>query len=772
MRSNNAFLDNIFNNTSSIFNKDNGMIHSNLFIMLNAYAEQLNDIDRLKNDTLDDTYLKSAHPDALENNFGSLVNFPKPPRLNTVTDGDEVYREILNSIFSAYLNGATELGMDVGLTTILSFLTQDETSTPVLTETNTVFLNTYNHTVELTYNATNISGNIAASVNDFIISPSGLTVSFYDDIHRTLTLSGNIPSSGQSYDIEYFRSHVQTSGTNWINFTNESETLPLPYNLNVKEKTFRNPHFSYWWNTFNRDGNGVLILDGTLDKSEQALVWRLPEKSIEYVSPYDGLFKNATINLYNLSGTIYDINDSNKDINPDFNIASPILNYSQEVSKSPNDFYVRYSANNSNFVPLTQFAGGFNFNLNIKSNFVVFNSNDFGTLDFFEKGTNFNQSDLFGFGTKHIWTNVKNTNGEYVLNDTSVFNREINFHKSILLNENFESGIDSLNKFTLLGQGQKNISEIVGVPLQQGEDCLQIVSSGNGLVACLPKFSPISILTSGNSLNVDFLDSFASGTNTFSSLTYIDSINSNIFTIDVGIDKNINSYNDKQPYYYKIHTVTFTPSPVIFDSGKVYLNNVPREYGWHKLELFFDKNSSGFSGLIDNYTFLNTNTNVSSGNLAAISLNQITNFPNNEFSYFDNFSISNYTPTQVKPEYQYSENIANDWQGAFLDQGTILNNKKFKGDKSANFIFELAIKGLQRKFLFIIKKIVNTLKPAHTLVEYNIQTDHVLNTTTTIVEFNNQSDNWETGNLFKNIIINQDVESDNIDDLPGAITIP
>jgi len=100
-----------------------------------------------------------------------------------------------------------------------------------------------------------------------------------------------------------------------------------------------------------------------------------------------------------------------------------------------------------------------------------------------------------------------------------------------------------------------------------------------------------------------------------------------------------------------------------------------------------------------------------------------------------------------------------------------LSNRTFEGTRTANFIFELIIKGLQDKFVFIIQDLALKLKPAHTLLDLNVQTDHTLNTTSLISTFVGDPRNWETGNLLESVHVTEEVDTDDILDLAGTITI-
>lgn len=1014
MNQNNKFLNTLFNNLSSVYSSNDGMINSNLFTLFNAYASVFQNIDDIREDTKNNTYLDYANTDVLEANFSAYVDFPKPPRLNTVTDGGEVYRAILRSIYDAFLNGSTEESMDVGLTTVLSFLTIDESTDSVVTESNNVFFDTFDRSIMLAYPATTSSGTVAQP-SDITISPSGLTVTNYNNSTQTITFTGSIPTSGQSYTITYFRSHTDQIDTNWINFTDPSGTSPLPTDLKTIENTFRNPKFSYWWNTFNRDGNGVQIIDGSLEQSEQALVWRLPEKYIRFVSPFNGENKQETINLYNLSGTVYDINSPNKSVNPDVPQTCGIISYVDEVSRTPADYYIRYSQNNSVFTPLDPFIGTVSQVERVSDRSVDFASENFGQLDFFEMGENFNLDDLFGFGTKNVWLNVENQDGLYSLSSNTFFDRPFSLHEDVLFYEFFENGERSLGRMSTIS-GASALTEVVGVPLQETEDCLMLFSGQSHVSPIIPS----GTLVSGNYVSIDIYDAFNSGTTAFVDLNIINPLNntisgtanfrfvvpditasgevtivpasgpsfyntplfnfvdtyfdsqdetdyvmdtfspslllvnfsgsvlpphqfhvevsgaasvlafgntgnlSNADRIEIQISKNKNfsivfqyaatnilggystsnqvvtwqagpglytnsgggvsfvltsigppavytsvgggggggvltldpnpsspyatlvftksgnsidgifnwatnyfsnnlgrvtgfapitglvqvqkyhpasigvavtsgaslyhykvgntsvmsnfyAGNYNKPYYYQIalsgNSIDFAPQNL--------LPTPTREQGWHRLVLDLGSGLSTFNGSLDDYNFVNQSFGFS-GNIgtvgklnssSGISMNHVSSVPDNEFSYFDNVKVSYYTPTQTRPQYDYVEDFTKDWQGSYIDQNAVLSNRKFRGTRQANFAFELIIKGLQNKFLYIIERLVHKLKPAHTLVDLNFQTDHTLNTTALLAEFTGDERNWETGNLLNKINVTTGVDPDDSLDLPGLITI-
>ncbi len=663
------------------------------------------------------------------------------------------------------MNGSTVDSLDTGLTTILSLLTTDDNTANVIVEDNSVFLNQSDSSISLTYNATSSSGTVALPT-DFSVSPSGtITVYAYDDDTRTVTFNGTIPVSGESYTITYFRDHTNQISGNWVNTTLQDEIRPLPTNLKVSENTFYNSKFSYWWNTYNDDLNGVEIIDGVLEPSDEGLVWGLPQKNIMFKCPYDGEEHLSCLNFYNLSGSKYDFFSINKDVNPDVLQECKILDYNSQLSRNSSNYYVRYGQNNSKFVPLDKFAGSFNATNQLKGNFVTFESKDFGSLDFFEKNSNFDDTDLFGFGTKSVFLNVSNINGEYTLSDKNLHHRYFSLHENILFQENFESGIKSQNRFSFVGNSL--ISECVG-SLDNSENCLMLY--GNSSVA-----TPTISLNTSNMIEFDFFDSMTTNTSTF--LHTVVSAGTPSTDIKIGIDTT---------NHYFVETTTNV-------TVRTYLTNITRKKQWIKLRVEFNFQNNlmtvffnGFKkvipGIIHPIIIIPSppgpptiiTPNLSLGKINSITFNHSTTNPNNEFSYFNNLKISHYEPTSIifsKNKYGYVEIPVNDWIGAYLGEGSVLSNRLFKGDKRPNFIFELVVKGLEKKFIFLIYKLVEALKPAHTLADISITTDYELNTTQQIPEFSGSSTNWETGKNYTNIVINDDIEASDGLDLPGAIKI-
>ena len=78
---------------------------------------------------------------------------------------------------------------------------------------------------------------------------------------------------------------------------------------------------------------------------------------------------------------------------------------------------------------------------------------------------------------------------------------------------------------------------------------------------------------------------------------------------------------------------------------------------------------------------------------------------------------------------------------------------------------------LLKKLSLSIRSIKKKLKPAHTLADVKVTTDDTLNTTSTIAQFIGDARNWETGNISGNTIITSEIDTSEILDLAGAITI-
>lgn len=1024
MESGSPILNNLFNGLSSIYRTDDGMVNSNMFTILDAEAEVFDDIQRKINLVNDNTYIATASPDALEANFGVLVGFPKPPRLNTLTNGDEIYRAMLKSLFRVFQSGATTGSMDQSLSTAISFLTTDPNTNQIERVINHTHLFVVDSGIKLTWPAVHASGNNVngpALASDIVFFPNDLIVTGYDNQNQTIAFTGNA-NTGTNYSIIYNRDNRPYNGSNWINLTNPNELNVSPFDLKSQPiQTYDNPLFSYWWNTFNADGAGVVIDQFAISGTESSLAWRLPEKTIEFISPYSSNTLTRTIEFYNESGTAYNIEQVDN-VNRDIFFSDIPLNYYTDVSPNFANYYIRYSANNNGpSVALTQFLGSLpKFTKRYSS--IEFPSSNFGQLDFFEKNGNFSVNDLFGTGTTNIWLNVPNVNGIYVLSNDFLFQRQFSLHENILYTENFESG--KLNRISTTNSTGTRISDVVGVPSFQKEDCLMLMGLTSGTSISVSPILTNDIVSVANHVEVDVFDSLNSGTKTlvdivrtgnsgqynkfrfgidddllnfeFSALdplaasknfgfveTYFENANSTDRTMRVqnvlspttfksynfatgtnpnvlfstismvpsggfvnvtpnassSIISNANKgsiqYNDAStvngaltftmsnyrllgtglitnlPYYgsetfsmishagfwnWSATTVSlFNPvnetttlstnggitnipyttgthvleilkgtgvsidgavytgssfqnlgitwsglgigtgpglanvsvgdinsfkvtanssisffhydfenqslktnfnntlnqysgvssaaipyfyqifnDPNATEAPKVYLNQFPRTYGWNTLKVDFGTTYTGTTAGINEVQFLNTMIPFS-GNLLAtsgVSLSTETNYPLSEFSYFDNILASYYDASMVLPQYELSINLLNDWEGSALSESTIIDNKFFELEPQPNFQFNVFIKGLDPSFIFIINKIIDKLKPAHTIATSVFESDQSLDTTALVPIVSSTGTDWETGNIFNNIIIKatgQAIAPAN--DLPGFISI-
>lgn len=1024
MESGSPILNNLFNGLSSIYRTDDGMVNSNMFTILDAEAEVFDDIQRKINLVNDNTYIATASPDALEANFGVLVGFPKPPRLNTLTNGDEIYRAMLKSLFRVFQSGATTGSMDQSLSTAISFLTTDPNTNQIERVINHTHLFVVDSGIKLTWPAVHASGNNVngpALASDIVFFPNDLIVTGYDSQNQTIAFTGNA-NTGTNYSIIYNRDNRPYNGSNWINLTNPNEVNVSPFDLKSQPiQTYDNPLFSYWWNTFNADGDGVVIDQFAISGTESSLAWRLPEKTIEFVSPYSSNTLTRTIEFYNESGTAYNIEQVDN-VNRDIFFSDIPLNYYTDVSPNFANYYIRYSANNNGpSVALTQFLGSLpKFTKRYSS--IEFPSSNFGQLDFFEKNGNFSVNDLFGTGTTNIWLNVPNVNGIYALSNDFLFQRQFSLHENILYTENFESG--KLNRISTTNSTGTRISDVVGVPSFQKEDCLMLMGLTSGTSISVSPILTNDIVSVANHVEVDVFDSLNSGTKTlvdivrtgnsgqynkfrfgidddllnfeFSALdplaasknfgfveTYFENANSTDRTMRVqnvlspttfksynfatgtnpnvlfstismvpsggfvnvtpnassSIISNANKasiqYNDAStvngaltftmsnyrllgtglitnlPYYgsetfsmishagfwnWSATTVSlFNPvnetttlstnggitnipyttgthvleilkgtgvsidgavytgssfqnlgitwsglgvgtgpglanvsvgdinsfkvtanssisffhydfenqslktnfnntlnqysgvssaaipyfyqifnDPNATEAPKVYLNQFPRTYGWNTLKVDFGTTYTGTTAGINEVQFLNTMIPFS-GNLLAtsgVSLSTETNYPLSEFSYFDNILASYYDASMVLPQYELSINLLNDWEGSALSESTIIDNKFFELEPQPNFQFNVFIKGLDPSFIFIINKIIDKLKPAHTIATSVFESDQSLDTTALVPIVSSTGTDWETGNIFNNIIIKatgQAIAPAN--DLPGFISI-
>lgn len=479
MNSNRPFLDNMFNQyLPSVYNTDNGMLNSNLFVIFYAYSEVFEDILRNITDVQGDVYIETATQSGLEKNFGLPIDISKPPSLNTVTNGGEIYRAILKTLYAYLLKGATIDTMDNALSLCLSILEVDEGTLSYETINNYTEFSTFDTSVQLTYNAVQvISGSIIgpAGPSQIIMLPTGLTVLDYDDSTKTVFFSG-VAQTGVNYKISYFTDASNLTGTNWMNLTNRQDLNVSPMNLKAGPvKTYYNPEFSYWWGKYNFDGSGVSVDEFQITADQSSLVWRLPTKSIQYISPYTNNTLEASYQFYNESGLAYDINFVS-DINPDALFEDNPVNY-QNISANINkNYFVRYSVNNNGpNTALFPYSGSF-FKYQKKYSSILFPSPNFGQLDFFQKGNNFDPNDLFGYGTSNAWLNVGNVNGNYTLESSSLYNRPFSLHERVLFNENFESG--KTNRVGTNYPSGVTVTELVGTPTYDKNDCLMIASSG------------------------------------------------------------------------------------------------------------------------------------------------------------------------------------------------------------------------------------------------------------------------------------------------------
>jgi hypothetical protein len=1017
MNSGNPSIDFLFDGLSSIYRKDNGMVHSNLYTFIGAYGEVFADAKRKYDQIANNRYINTADPDALQDNFGVLIDFPKPPRLNTLSNGDEIYRSMLRAMFKVFQSGSTNASMNLALDTAASFLTIDPRTEDAVTVINYTTLLTVDNQIELTWHAVKTSGDFVVGVadpSDIIFFPQDLIVTNYNDDSRIISFTGTV-NTGVQYQIIYSRDNTSYRGTNWINTEDSTEVLPSPFMLRSGTiPTFNDPQFSYWWSTYNADGQGVVIDEFSLNRTESSLAWRLPEKTIQFISPFNSdNVLTRTIEFYNNSGLAYDINVVN-DTNPDVLFSDIPLNYYTDVSADYTDYYVRYSNNNSGpYIALDQFTGAMpKFLKKYKS--IEFSSQNFGTLDFFEKNDNFNVNDLFGSGTRNIWLNVENIDGRYILSNENIYSRDFSLHEKIFYLETFSAG--NLNNITSTYPAGVRISDLVGVPLTDKEDCLMVIGPSSGVnVAVSPILSP-ETLTTANHVEVDIFDGLNSGTATYIDVirtgtsgeynkfrfgididtsefefstsdpfaiskdfgfveTYFENSVSttrtvtvsgltshimNPYTYSTGTNPNIlfsntslvvtgesatitpnasnslisntdklsvqfqlaNSmsfnitnvkfygtgnitsvpfYNQEvfsmsasagdtywnfasQTYSFDPNTELFTPtlnggvstipvstgiSTVEFLKGsglvvdgvlygslgsldnpainwnnigtsqsnlgspnslvitassgtvldhyelsnqalktqfyetvanysgittatlpyyyqiftdpnndvakKHYLLQFPRTFGWNRLKVDFGTNYSGLSAYLGENLFYGTGTIGFAGYIhptSGVSLNSDTYYPESEFSYFDNIKASYYDANSTLGAYQVAINLQEDWAGSALSDSTIVDNKFFELDPQPNFQFNVLIKGLDESFIFIMNKIIEKLKPAHTIATSVFEKEQFLDTTTLVPIISNTGTDWETGNIMNNIIIKS--TGQNVQptlDLPGYITI-
>lgn len=1026
MNTGNVFLDNLFNGLSSIYRTDDGMVHSNLFTVFNADAEVFQDIQRKIDQIADNRYIATADPDALEANFGLLIDFPKPPRLNTLTNGDEIYRAMVRSLFKVFQSGSTNAAMNQALDTAVSFLTIDPRVEDAVTVVNYTYLLTVDNDITLSWDAIQPSGSFVvgpARPQDIEFFPSDIIPVAYDPNNRIVSFTGTI-NTGTQYQVIYSRDNRSFRGTNWINISDSTAQSPSPFTLSSGNiGTYNNPEFSYWWSTFNADGNGVVIDEFKITRQDSSLAWRLPEKTIQFISPYSGEVLTRTIEFYNLSGTAYDIEHLDS-VNLDSAFSDKPLNYYTDVSPLYTNYYIRYSNNNTGpAAALSQFNGALPKFLK-KFQSIEFTSDNFGTLDFFEKTSGFDTNDIFGTGTRNVWLNVPNVNGKYILSNEELSERSFSLHERILFQENFESG--QLNRIGSTYPSGTTITDLVGVPFFDKEDCLMLMSPAASLPVSASPIITGNAIQQTNRVQVDFFDPLNSGTNTFIDVirtgtsasdynrfrfgidsdilgidfsssdplassktfgfveTYFNDTTSTARTVNVGdfissgtasyvfvtgtnpnvlfsntslrptgiaggkITPNaptglianadrwiieftntgtaasagfnismqnytslgtfagvpkyghevINFYmggagvwewqhiqdvvvdglgnttlsfvggvtaipiatglntlemikgsgtilngnlyttqfpnpgknwgnlgvapngggplntvsigdpnsleiisdgnklfqhydlqndgakqdfeekldlwpvisNSTVPYFYQIFT-----DPNNKSAPKVFLNQFPRNFGWNRLTIDFGTKYSGTTATFGESVFFNNPSVGFSGTLVApsgIAMINTSELPTSEFSYFDNVKASYYDASQTLPEYQTAVILQEDWQGSALSESTIIDNKFFELDPQPNFQFNVLIKGLDESFIFIINKIIEKLKPAHTIATSIFEQDQSLDTTSQVPIVSSTGTDWETGNIMNNIIIKPTGESTSpTNDLPGLITI-
>ena len=784
MESQNPFLNDLFNGLSSVYNKDDGMTNSNMWIVLNSYALVFQDIQRLISQTQANTYVATADPDQLENNFGVLIGFPKPPRLNSLSNGDEIYRAILRALYQNYQLAPTTTSIQTAVAIILSFLVTDPSTSDYYLEEDDVFLNIPDTQVQLPYTplpviSTQFPNANAADPSTYIsFSPQGiLTVTGFDSVTNTITFTGN-PSTAQEYTVVYYRDNTTMRGTNWINVTNASDSNVLPLDLKTTNNTFDNYQFSYWWNVYNRDGLGVQIIENLLANQDQGIVWRLPEKTISYINPYNSagsILEQQSIDLYDNSGQVYDINTVSA-VNPDVLLSTIPMNYFSDVAVNLSNFYIRYSSDNAINIPYAQFEGSFSgFQKNNYS--LAFGSVNYGTLDFFEKGVGFNQNDLFGYGTKHIWMDVPYLKNDYTLNNDNFLDRKVSLHEMIIFQDSFEEG--NLNKWSISPTGYGTIAETILNPQIQKEDCIKLFSTISGSTTIASAILPSAAFVSGNHIRIDLLDVFNSGTSTYVDVVRTSGANFNQFRF--GIDPSgmtvpgFSGVNILTPYYYQTSNV---PNGII-SAPKNYLTAFPRTEQWHTLTYDFGVSIPGlnlYSGMnvfLDQEQFLNTSDMGFGSNLSSLTLNHVSSDPSSEFSYFDNARVSYYNSVGTLPIYQVGQNLAQDWGGAILDQSTAIEDRVFAQESISNFHFLVNVLGWTDDLVFIVQKIVDQLKPAYSYASVLFEQNQSLDTATGTILANPITD-WNSGNTNNNIIIKLSGSFQGLDtseSLPGFITV-
>jgi hypothetical protein len=489
---------------------------------MNAYASVYGDIRRKNTQVKNNTYITSANSQALQDNFGDMIKFPKPPRLNTLTDGDDIYRFILLSLFQNFLSGSTVATMDNSLNQVLSLLAIDDRTDEAVLVSNYSQFRFDSTSIELSDRAVQASGgNIlgTATASDFEIAPSGqIFIYDYNDANKTISFSGTV-NTGVTYNISYFRDNANYQDTNWMNLADRNVLSPSPMNLLAGDvSTYNNPEFSYWWNTYNVDGSGVVIDEFKITADESPLIFRLPSESVTFKNPYTSAIVTNSIDVYNLSGTAFDINIVSE-YNPDIEFSDAPQNYQTDVSGKYQNYYVRYSENNSyNYTALAKYNGSFT-KYTKKLQSIEFPSNNRGTLDFFEKNTNFDINDLFGTGTKHIWLDVAwDPSGKYLLDNSSFLERSYSLHQDLVWREFFEQ--DNNTRVYYSAPSGIRVTEAPPSTLEGKEDCLGMFSTltGTSNTESLYAYPIVSsgITSYANHLEVDFYDNLNnSGTTSF-----------------------------------------------------------------------------------------------------------------------------------------------------------------------------------------------------------------------------------------------------------------
>jgi hypothetical protein len=228
-------------------------------------------------------------------------------------------------------------------------------------------------------------------------------------------------------------------------------------------------------------------------------------------------------------------------------------------------------------------------------------------------------------------------------------------------------------------------------------------------------------------------------------------------------------------YYQQVSGNTLS----INNTAKNYLPVARKPY-WYNFSYEMGNNFDQTIAYLDELNFINSPAMVSGSAFVGsgtslydsnnISLIYNSTNPSGESAFVDNFFVGYRTPAITRPFYKYKTDIARDWHGAALDQSAIVDNKQFAGANQGDFTFSIVIRGLEQRYVFIIKDIIQKLKPAHTLVRYEFEIDHELNTTELIFG-PTDSRNWERGNVNYNTVVESEIDASDPLDLPGDITI-